>query len=376
MKRRIFKTAIASAVILANSAMTVGAYEKGLVNARAQLLSQPAYDAEILKEAAEGQPVEIISSEGDFYEVAVSGVGNAFVLNDYIEVEEAEGAVVGDSVIVRDLPSLESEEIARLSYGAAVYVTGVIGNFYRISYEGEDRYINSAYVVGDMIYSVRTIDSPENFGLPKVTYGTVITESGVNLYRDPDDNASVVAVIGPGSVLDVEEDLGDWARVIFQGEDVFISLDNFIVETGVRPEEYVNIIQTTEYGGSLADAVIAYGKQFIGTPYSWGGTNLYRGVDCSGFVYAVMRDNGVYLSRTSRSQVYNGTRVSKSELKKGDLVFFDTSGYNNGAISHVGIYIGDGQFIHSSSGNKWGVTIDSLSSSYYTRTYVTAARVL
>ena len=372
MKRKIFKTAIASAVMLAHSAVGVGAYEKGLVNVRAQLLARPALGAETL---GEGQSLEIVDAAGDFYEV-LSEVGSAFILNDYIEVEEAEGAVVGDSVIVREFPSLESEETARLSYGATVYVTGVIGNFYRISYEGEDRYINSAYVVGDMIYSVRTIDSPENFGLPKVTYGTVTTENVVNLYRDPDDNSSIVAVIGPGSVLDVEEDLGDWARVIFQGENVFISLDSFIVETGVRPQEYVDIIQTTEYGGSLADAVIAYGKQFIGTPYSWGGTNLYRGVDCSGFVYAVMRDNGVYLSRTSRSQVYNGTRVDKSELKKGDLVFFDTSGYNNGGISHVGIYIGDGQFIHSSSGNKWGVTIESLSSSYYIRTYVTAARVL
>jgi hypothetical protein len=376
MKRKIFKTAIASAVMLANSAVSVGAYENGLFDRQTELLARPAAGAETIDTANDERSLEIIDVQGDFYEIALADIGNAFVLNDYIEVDEAEGAIVGDSVIVREFPNLESQEIARLSYGATVYVTGVIGNFYRISYEGEDRYINSAYVVGDMIYSVRTIDSPENFGLPKVTYGTVTTENGVNLYREPDENSPLVAVIGPGSILDVEEDLGDWARVIFQGENVYISLDNFVVETGVRPEDYVDIIQTTEYGGTLADAVIAYGKQFIGTPYSWGGTNLYRGVDCSGFVYAVMRDNGVYLSRTSRSQVYNGSKVSKSELKKGDLVFFDTSGANNGAISHVGIYIGDGQFIHSSSGNKWGVTIDSLSSNYYTRTYVTAARVL
>jgi cell wall-associated NlpC family hydrolase len=72
----------------------------------------------------------------------------------------------------------------------------------------------------------------------------------------------------------------------------------------------------------------------------------------------------------------DGYRVKKADLQKGDLVFFDTSGSNNGAISHVGMYIGNGQFIHSSSGKKRGVTISSLGEAYYQRTYVTAARVL
>jgi cell wall-associated NlpC family hydrolase len=73
----------------------------------------------------------------------------------------------------------------------------------------------------------------------------------------------------------------------------------------------------------------------------------------------------------------NGVRVKKANLQKGDLLFFDTSGSNNGRISHVGIYIGNGQFIHSTSSKRtWGVSISSLSEAYYMRTYVTASRVI
>ena len=75
--------------------------------------------------------------------------------------------------------------------------------------------------------------------------------------------------------------------------------------------------------------------------------------------------------------VRNGTQISKDQLQAGDLVFFDTTGVNDGGISHVGIYMDNGNFIHSSSSKRtWGVTISSLNEDYYIRTYVTAARVL
>ena len=128
---------------------------------------------------------------------------------------------------------------------------------------------------------------------------------------------------------------------------------------------------------SLAQEIVDFAKQYIGTSYQWGGTNLKSGVDCSGFVYSVMKNFGISLSRSSASMAAsNGSPVSKSDLQMGDLVFFDTSGANDGNISHVGIYIGNGKYIHSSSGAAWGVTISSLGDAYSARTYVTARRVL
>ena len=97
-----------------------------------------------------------------------------------------------------------------------------------------------------------------------------------------------------------------------------------------------------------ANEVIAYAKTLLGKPYVWGaqGPNSF---DCSGFTYYVFKNKaGIVLPRTSSAQSKYGTYVSKSNLKAGDLVFFDTNGANDGNVSHVGMYIGNGQMIHAS----------------------------
>ena len=102
--------------------------------------------------------------------------------------------------------------------------------------------------------------------------------------------------------------------------------------------------------------------------YGASGPNSF---DCSGFAQYVYKQYGYYLNRTADAQAYNGWYVSKSELEPGDLVFFNTSG--NG-IGHVGIYIGNDQFVHAST-SRTGVIISSLNQSYYVSRYVTARRI-
>jgi len=108
--------------------------------------------------------------------------------------------------------------------------------------------------------------------------------------------------------------------------------------------------------------------RYLGVPYMWGGES-FSGVDCSGFVQAVFRRNGIELPRTADAQFEVGRHVAGSGLQPGDLVFFQT--YAEGA-SHVGIYLGDGQFVHASSSN--GVRVDSMSESYYASRYIGARR--
>ncbi len=120
---------------------------------------------------------------------------------------------------------------------------------------------------------------------------------------------------------------------------------------------------------SNVNKVVSTGKKFIGTPYRSGGTTP-KGFDCSGFVgYTYKKAVGKKLSRTSASMYKQGQKVAKSKLKKGDLVFFNTSGKG---VSHVAIYIGSNKVIHSVSK---GVKIDSLSSSYWKKRYVGAKRL-
>jgi cell wall-associated NlpC family hydrolase len=121
------------------------------------------------------------------------------------------------------------------------------------------------------------------------------------------------------------------------------------------------------FADSKMDSVIS---KTIGVAYKTGGTST-AGFDCSGFTTYVFKKVGLSLPRTSKAQYNVGTPVAKSKLRSGDLVFFNTLG--NG-VSHVGIYVGNGKFAQSSS--SYGVTITSLSQSYWANRYVGAKRVM
>jgi cell wall-associated NlpC family hydrolase len=110
--------------------------------------------------------------------------------------------------------------------------------------------------------------------------------------------------------------------------------------------------------------VIKIAKRYLGTRYVWGAEGP-RGFDCSGFTQYVMRKSkGVRIPRVSRRQAYYGKYVSRRNLKPGDLIFFDTSRRRRGYVNHVGIYIGNGKFIHASSA-RHRVVITSLNSPFY-----------
>ncbi len=127
----------------------------------------------------------------------------------------------------------------------------------------------------------------------------------------------------------------------------------------------------TEAASSVNSSdLVSTAKDLIGTKYRGGGTTK-AGFDCSGFVGYVFKDLGISLPRTSSGMYTSGEKVNKADLTSGDLVFFNTTGKG---VSHVGIYIGDGKFIHSSSSK--GVKIDKLSDPYYWgKKYVGAKRV-
>lgn len=191
----------------------------------------------------------------------------------------------------------------------------------------------------------------------------MIVGSRVNIRNHPDVYADIIEKASDAPIQVVGRNR-EWYKVLTKNGEGWVYKD------------YVEVSRKDliPYAKVKGEEVIDYGLQFLGTPYVWGGNNLTGGVDCSGFTQQVFGAFDIDISRVSYMQALDGEEVSKNELRTGDLIFFDTTGVNNGQISHVGIYMGDDRFIHSESTK--GVTVSRLSSGYYTRNYVKAIRVL
>jgi len=120
----------------------------------------------------------------------------------------------------------------------------------------------------------------------------------------------------------------------------------------------------------FGEEVVVRAMAQIGTPYRYGGADL-GGFDCSGLVFHVYGELGVATPRTAAAQFEASERVSRSELRPGDLVFFRTSGQR---ISHVGIYAGEGRFVHAPQTGR-NVELRSLDDDYYAATYAGSGRL-
>lgn len=153
-----------------------------------------------------------------------------------------------------------------------------------------------------------------------------------------------------------------------RSDSVDASLMNLIKTAADKPHAKLRKDSAQASTASLGQQIVQKALSYVGAPYVWGG-NSPSGFDCSGFTQYVYGLFGISLTSTAAGQAQQGQYVAKTELKPGDLVFFDTYG----GISHVGIYIGSDKFISAASTH---VEVDSLNDPYYWASrYVTARRI-
>jgi cell wall-associated NlpC family hydrolase len=142
-----------------------------------------------------------------------------------------------------------------------------------------------------------------------------------------------------------------------------------------RPKQQPAEKAPAQPASNLADQVIAAGEKYLGTPYEFGASSSTTSVfDCSSFTQRAFKDVGIQLPRNSRQQSKVGQPVAKSELQKGDLVFFRTAGSNSDRITHVAIYAGNNKLLHTFG--KPGVTFTEFAGTSWEKRFVTARRVL
>ena len=337
----------------------------------------------VIKRYNEGESIDVISAEsGGWFKIKEPShsSGVAYVKSDYVLIVQVDGIINSDAINIREGSSTETKVLGKLNKGNKISVTGSEGNFYMFNMEGRTGYVHKDFVDMTKGFSgsiqeqevVEVVMTAASSGTAakgtSYTYAEVTSSTGVNLRKGPSTDDAVIFAIGAGDCVDIINITGEWYKVNYGGAEGYVNASFVEPHTGAKPA-------AVNSNSQKASALVSFAKKYLGTPYVWGGTNLNSGVDCSGFVYSVYKNFGYALNRTSRDQIYNGTKVSKSDLQAGDLVFFDTNG--NNTISHVGIYIGGGDFIHSCSGSRsMCVTISSLSEAYYVPRYMGACRII
>ena len=199
---------------------------------------------------------------------------------------------------------------------------------------------------------------------------------GASAFRVGDQGSDVAEIQGQLASLgyDVAAD-GDFGPATAEAVKAFQISRGLDADGLVGPSTYSALLgksmpEVSRGSSALGRRIVASSMQYLGVPYVFGGTTP-NGFDCSGYVRYVFANAGIYLPRTADAQYECGYPVSTAELVPGDLVFFST--YEAGA-SHVGIYLGYGNFINASSSR--GVSIASLYSSYWGSCYIGARRVM
>ena len=185
----------------------------------------------------------------------------------------------------------------------------------------------------------------------------------VRFRTGPSTNYSIIATLNYGTAVQVLGKTNGWYKISYNGS------------TGYMSGDYIKIGDAPSSGGTaLGEKIAAYCQQFVGYPYVYGGASPSTGFDCSGLMYYVYGQFGYSIQRGAGSQyAYSGTSVAKSDLQPGDLVFFSSNGFES--VTHVGMYIGNNKIVHA-SGTNVGVIISDLTSSYYTRVYYGAKRII
>lgn len=250
---------------------------------------------------------------------------------------------------IRQEASTDSEVVGILTNHNACELLEDAGEWYKVTSGKVTGYVNKQYLV--------TGDEAEAIAEQEIkTVATVNTET-LNVRAEKSTEAAVLSQVGNSEAFTVNSVADGWVEISVDDSVGYISQD-YVTLAQALPT--AKTIEQVKYGDGVSDvraSVVSYALQFVGNRYVWGGTSLEKGVDCSGFTMRILGKYGISLPHSSRAQPSYGTKISASEAKPGDLFFYGSGR----SISHVAIYIGNGQIVHASN-KRDGIKV---SNAYY-----------
>lgn len=260
---------------------------------------------------------------------------------------------------IRQEASTDSEVIGILTNHNACELLEDAGEWYKVTSGKVTGYVNKQYLVtGDEVEAIAEQEIK--------TVATVNTET-LNVRAEKSTEAAVLSQVGNSEAFTVNSVADGWVEISVDDSVGYISQD-YVTLAQALPT--AKTIEQVKYGDGVSDvraSVVSYALQFVGNRYVWGGTSLEKGIDCSGFTMRILGKYGISLPHSSKAQPSYGTKISASEAKPGDLFFYGSGR----SISHVAIYIGNGQIVHASN-KRDGIKV---SNAYY-RNPICVARYL
>ena len=368
-------TSLVGNITVANAESNVN--KTGIVNTSVlNVRKGPGTNNSILTKIYKNDKVTILDSSKGWYKVKLTNGKTGWVSDDYIKVSSNSnstssssntgktGTVTTDVLNVRSGAGTKYSKISSLRKGDKITIQETKNGWHKFKMSnGKTGWVSSEYI---KLSSSSSSSSSSSQSSIKNKIGVVNTSS-LNVRKGAGTNYSVIGSVKSGQKVGILSSKNGWYNVLLpNGSKGWVSGKYLNLKDG----DPNSVVQKPSASSSIAKKAVALAKKQIGKPYEWGaeGPNSF---DCSGLTYYAYKQNGVTLPRSSSSQATAGKSVSKSSLKEGDLVFFNTNGKG---ISHVGIYIGDGKMVHSTKPGQ-PVKIDSINSSYYKARYVTARRI-
>lgn len=238
---------------------------------------------------------------------------------------------------IRQAASTDSEVVGILTNHNACELLEDAGDWYKVTSGKVTGYVSKQYLV--------TGAEAEAIAQQEIkTVATVNTET-LNVRAEKSTEAAVLSQVGNSEAFTVNSIADGWVEISVDDSVGYISQDYVTVAQALPTAK---TIEQVKYGDGVSDvraSVVSYALQFVGNRYVWGGTSLEKGVDCSGFTMRILGKYGISLPHSSKAQPSYGTKISASEAKPGDLFFYGSGR----SISHVAIYIGNGQIVHASN---------------------------